>query len=201
LEKLESEQGVWFQGAPSVLENTVSVQFKDLTFQEGLQRILSNMNYALFFEGGSKLVGIFVIGNKGGQGGSVPRGMAGAENRQSGETVKKGSPLKNPFGIPMAGRPNSQKSPPDAIFGKGALPVPGQDSDNAGSPFSQNPFSGNPLPEDNPFGQHASSQGENAPATAFGNPFSPRNSSQAVPEDTSQDSAESPSPFSPQDPQ
>lgn len=200
LEKLNREKGVWFQGAPSVLEDKVSVQFKDLTLQQGLQRILSNMNYALFFEGGNRLVGIFIIGSKTSQGGVVPKGLSLGNKRRAGKTAQDAvAIIENPFGISVAGKGDSPKKPADTIFGNGSSSPSEQGADDpiSPSPFSQNPFSGNALPTENPFGQHWPVPGATPGDSAFSTPFSSQDSSQDTPQDLLQDSPEDSSPFSP----
>lgn len=62
LEKLKRERGIWFQGDESLFEEEITVQFKDLTFQDGLKSILSPMNYSLVFGPNERLEGVFIIG-------------------------------------------------------------------------------------------------------------------------------------------
>ena len=64
LEKLERERGIWFRGNVSLFEEEITVQFKDLSFQDGLKRILSSMNYCLLFDQDRKLNGVIIVGKK-----------------------------------------------------------------------------------------------------------------------------------------
>lgn len=61
LEKLNRERGIWFQGSDSVLDTEVSVRFKNLSVEKGIKRILSRVNYALFFDQNERLLGLFVV--------------------------------------------------------------------------------------------------------------------------------------------
>jgi len=65
LEKLERETGIWFKGDESVFAEMVSVQFKDLSLEDGLKRILAFKNYSLLFDRDKGLVGVIVLGESG----------------------------------------------------------------------------------------------------------------------------------------
>jgi len=65
LEKLEREIGIWFKGDESVFAEMVSVQFKDLSLEDGLKRILAFKNYSLLFDRDIGVVGVIVLGKSG----------------------------------------------------------------------------------------------------------------------------------------
>jgi hypothetical protein len=60
-ETLEREKGIWFKGNRSLLEEKVTVQFTDLSLEEGMKRILASMNYSFVFERDGSLVGAILI--------------------------------------------------------------------------------------------------------------------------------------------
>jgi hypothetical protein len=64
LDMLEREQGIWFRGRESVLEEKVSVWFTDLPLEEGLRRILSDINHILIYYQDGRLEGLLVFGKK-----------------------------------------------------------------------------------------------------------------------------------------
>jgi hypothetical protein len=65
IKRFKEEKGIWFKGKESLLDEKVSVQFKDLPIREGLERILSAMNYSLIFDGEARLVGVVLVGKSG----------------------------------------------------------------------------------------------------------------------------------------
>ena len=65
LEKLEREIGIWFKGDESVFAEMISVQFKDLSLEDGLRRILAFKNYSLLFDSDIGVVGVIVLGKSG----------------------------------------------------------------------------------------------------------------------------------------
>lgn len=78
LEKLEREKGIWFRGDPSLLEEEVTVEFIELPLEQGLKRILSSMNYSLFFDRNERVVGVVVVAK-----GTVDRPLSEVEGRVS----------------------------------------------------------------------------------------------------------------------
>lgn len=66
IERIRKEKGVWFKlwfgGRESLLDEKVSVQFKGLPVQDGLERIFSGMNHSIIFDEHGKLVGVFLLG-------------------------------------------------------------------------------------------------------------------------------------------
>jgi hypothetical protein len=60
-EKIESETGIWFKARESLLQERVSVVFDGLPLEDGLERILSKMNYSLVFDDADEIVGVFLF--------------------------------------------------------------------------------------------------------------------------------------------
>jgi hypothetical protein len=61
IEKFRRETGIWVRAPESVLDERVSVQFENLSIQEGLKRILRTMNYSFLFDQDNNLIGAFVF--------------------------------------------------------------------------------------------------------------------------------------------
>jgi type II secretory pathway component GspD/PulD (secretin) len=63
LEEIEDKKGIWFHVSSqgSLEDEKISVEFKDLSIRAGLERILSSMNYSLFFDQ-SSVVGVMLFG-------------------------------------------------------------------------------------------------------------------------------------------
>ena len=61
IEKVRRETGIWIRAPESVLDERVSVQFKNLSLKEGLRRILRTMNYSLLFDQDGNLIGALVV--------------------------------------------------------------------------------------------------------------------------------------------
>lgn len=61
-EKFQKETGIWFRAPESLLDERVSVQFENLSIQEGLKRILRTMNHSFLFDQDNNLIGLFIFG-------------------------------------------------------------------------------------------------------------------------------------------
>ena len=61
-EKVQKETGIWFRAPESLLDERVSVQFENLSIQEGLKRILRTMNHSFLFDQDNNLIGVFIFG-------------------------------------------------------------------------------------------------------------------------------------------
>jgi len=59
---IEKQSGVWFRGDETLFEEKISVTFNDLPLEEGLKRILTNLNYSLMFDAENKVAGVMVMG-------------------------------------------------------------------------------------------------------------------------------------------
>jgi len=62
LEDLNKKRGIWWKGDQSILEDTVTVQFTDLSFEDGMKRILGLLDHCLYFDNDGRLVGVFLTG-------------------------------------------------------------------------------------------------------------------------------------------
>jgi len=66
IDRIREEKGVWFKlwlkGKESVLDERLSVQFKDLPVKDGLERILSPLNHCLVFDQNGDLLGVVLFG-------------------------------------------------------------------------------------------------------------------------------------------
>ena len=82
LEEIEERKGIWFHVSSQrgLEDERISVQFKDLSIRAGLERILSSMNYSLFFDQ-SSVVGVMLFGKT-------------SETRSRTRTVPRRSPRK-----------------------------------------------------------------------------------------------------------
>jgi hypothetical protein len=59
---IEKQSGIWFRGDETLFQEKISVSFKDLAIEEGLKRILANLNYSLMFDTKNKIAGVMVMG-------------------------------------------------------------------------------------------------------------------------------------------
>jgi len=59
---IEKKSGVWFRGDEALFQEKISVTFTDLPLEEGLKRILTNLNYSLMFDNKHKVAGVLVMG-------------------------------------------------------------------------------------------------------------------------------------------
>jgi hypothetical protein len=61
LDKINKEKGILFTASSSLLDDSVSVQFANLSLEEALKRILSRSNYSLVFDKNEELIGATII--------------------------------------------------------------------------------------------------------------------------------------------
>lgn len=65
IKEIEAEKKIWFNTGfmrdKSLLDDDISMKFGNVSIQEGLDRILSGINYSLFFKG-NKVVGVMLLG-------------------------------------------------------------------------------------------------------------------------------------------
>ncbi len=59
---IEKQSGVWFRGDETLFQEKISVTFNALPLEEGLKRILTNLNYSLMFDNKNKVAGVMVMG-------------------------------------------------------------------------------------------------------------------------------------------
>ena len=65
IEDLNKERGIWWKGDQSVLEKKITVQFTDLSIEDGMRRILGLLDHCLFFDNQKGLIGVFLAGKDG----------------------------------------------------------------------------------------------------------------------------------------
>jgi len=64
LDRIKKERGVWYKAwstSQPALDEEISVHFEGLPIKEGMERLLSDVNHTLVFEG-SRLVGVMIFG-------------------------------------------------------------------------------------------------------------------------------------------
>ena len=63
IDRIKEERDIWFRvwSRGSLEGEKISVTFSDLSIKDGLERILSSMNYSLFFDE-SGVVGVMLLG-------------------------------------------------------------------------------------------------------------------------------------------
>jgi len=98
-EKISREKGVWIKGNDSVLEEKVSIEFRELSLSDGLKRILASMNYSLVFNLERKLVGVIIV-DKGKLGHAMPKDSVVPMGRHiSSLTKKEQANVNGPFKV------------------------------------------------------------------------------------------------------
>ena len=70
---IENQAGISFKGDESLLEETVSVSFKDLPLEDGIKRILANLNYSLMFDDLGKISTVIIMSEGSGPSASQPQ--------------------------------------------------------------------------------------------------------------------------------
>lgn len=64
---IEKQSGITFKGDDSLLEEKVSVSFKDLPLEQGIKRILATLNYSFLFDSQGEISQVMIVSE-----GSVP---------------------------------------------------------------------------------------------------------------------------------
>ena len=82
LGKLEREKGISWKGNPSLLEEKITLRFRDLSLNEGVKRILGSMNHCLIFDADERLVSVIIFGEKT-RGKVIPKGRILAQNKRT----------------------------------------------------------------------------------------------------------------------
>ncbi|MBW2034668.1 MAG: hypothetical protein JRI94_13985 [Deltaproteobacteria bacterium] len=72
--RIQEQCNVWFKCNESLLDEKVSVRFKDLSLEDGMKRILSSMNHVFVFDANGRLAGVMILGKS-------KTGMDMAKNR------------------------------------------------------------------------------------------------------------------------
>jgi hypothetical protein len=110
---IENQAGISFRGDESLLEETVSVSFKDLPLEEGIRRILANLNYSFMFDKQGKIATVMIMSQ--GSGSSVsPRQVSAAPVRPRSPTPQRRPVVRRtrPFSSPLVtGRTRTPATP------------------------------------------------------------------------------------------
>lgn len=129
---IEKQSGVWFRGDETLFQEKISVTFDDLPIEEGLKRILTNLNYSLMFDPKNKVAGVMVM--REGKPAATQPGRPGAQPPRV--ATPPGTPTRT---VPTVRSRPSTSTPPAAIVRRPprAVPRPAQ-----GGVASQPPGSG-----------------------------------------------------------
>lgn len=115
---IEKQSGVWFRGDETLFQEKISVTFTDLPLEEGLKRILANLNYSLMFDAKNKVAGVMVMG-EGKPAGAQP-GRLGAQPPRvatpPGSTTRPAPAVRS--------RPTTPATPPAATVRRPPRTVP-----------------------------------------------------------------------------
>jgi hypothetical protein len=128
---IEKQSGVWFRGDEALFQEKISVAFNDLPIEEGLKRILANLNYSLMFDNKNTVAGVMVMG-----GGSL---AAAQPARPGAKPARVTTPPRTTTRTAPAVRSRPSTSTPSAGTVRRpprVIPQPGQ-----GPPASQTPGS------------------------------------------------------------
>ena len=61
--RINAQKGFFFRGDSSVLDSKISIRFKNLSYQDGLKRILSHINHILLFDRNKEPSGVIIVGD------------------------------------------------------------------------------------------------------------------------------------------
>ena len=107
---IERQSGISFKGDESLLDETVSVAFKDLPLEQGVKRILAGLNYGLLYDSRGEISEVVIMSE-----GSVP-GTAQPRIRRA--PVRPGAPAQQ---RPVIRRPGTSAP---FVPGERITPVP-----------------------------------------------------------------------------
>jgi len=57
-------KGIAVEGDVSMLNQNITVKFKNLTFEQSLKRILNRFNHSLYFNSKGDVISVFLLGKK-----------------------------------------------------------------------------------------------------------------------------------------
>jgi hypothetical protein len=143
---IEKQSGIWFKGDETLFQEKISVTFSDLPLEEGLKRILTNMNYSLMFDNKHKLAGVMVMG-EGKAAGTQParpgaqpsrvvnRPSANLRSRSSTSTPPAATVIRRPpRALPQASRTRAASQPPGSGAASSPAPEAFTGQENAAPP-------------------------------------------------------------------
>jgi len=147
---IEKQSGIRFRGDETLFHEKISVTFNDLPVEEGLKRILANLNYSLMLDAKNRVAGVMVMGEGKPAGtqpgrpglqpprvatppGTTPRPSPAVRSRSTTPTTAPATVRRPPRTVPHPGGAASQppgsgatQSPlPDAFKVQEAAPTPG----------------------------------------------------------------------------
>jgi hypothetical protein len=148
---IEKQSGVWFRGDETLFQEKISVTFNDLPLEEGLKRILANLNYSLMFDAKNKVAGVMVMG-EGTPAGTQP-GRPGAppprvvtpprasarpaptvRSQPSTSTSAAATVRRPPRALPQPAQGGTASQPPGSAAAQSALPDAFKAQQNAPAP-------------------------------------------------------------------
>jgi len=148
---IEKQSGVWFRGDETLFQERISVTFNDLSLEEGLKRILTNMNYSFMFDTNNKIAGVMVMGEgtpagtQPGRPGATPPRVAtppGTQRRPT-ATVRSRSSTSTPPTAAVRRPPRRAPQPASSSAARPPIPEAFKVPDNS-------PIPGGPLASDGP---------------------------------------------------
>lgn len=148
---IEKQSGVWFRGEETLFQERISLTFSDLSLEEGLKRILTNMNYSFMFDTNNKIAGVMVMGEgkpagtQPGRPGATPPRVAtppGTQTRPT-ATVRSRSSTSPPPAAAVRRPP--RPAPQPAGSSAAQLPIP-----EAFKVPDNSPIPGGPLASEGP---------------------------------------------------
>jgi len=153
---IERQSGVWFRGDETLFQEKISVTFNDLPLEEGLKRILANLNYSLMFDAKNKVAGVMVMG--GGTSAAAQSTKPGAQpprattrpvpalrSKPSTSTPPAATVRRPPRVIPQPAQGGSATQAPGSGAAQSALPDAFKTQENAPAPGGATASDG-PLP-------------------------------------------------------
>jgi hypothetical protein len=143
---IEKQSGIWFKGDETLFQEKISVTFSDLPLEEGLKRILTNMNYSLMFDNKHEVAGVMVMG-EGKAAGTQParpgaqpsrvvnRPSANLRSRSSTSTPPAATVIRRPpRALPQASRTRAASQPPGSGAASSPAPEAFTGQENAAPP-------------------------------------------------------------------
>ncbi len=152
LNKIKDKKGVAFKGDDEILNGKISVRFNDFSFQDGLKRILRDVDYSFIYNKDGDIVEIVVVGkgmdagrssttrsrSKKGPSSSVPEGLRitrnvtipGYKEELTPEERKALTVRKNVSPPPGFGEPLSEEAKKHLINEKKVESPPGSEKKN-----------------------------------------------------------------------
>jgi hypothetical protein len=149
---IEKQSGVWFRGDETLFQEKISVTFNDLPLEEGLKRILTNVNYSLMFDNKNKVAGVMVMGEgkpagaQPGRPGALPPRVATppASTTRPAPTVRSrpSTPTSPPAAtvrrpprtVPQSAQGGAASQPPGSAPAQSALPEAFKGQESASTP-------------------------------------------------------------------